>query len=62
MGPGWEAVLYEPQTWGGILRAVGAEKADRVVKALKQRGVKDEAIIGKITKKSSGKIHIRHSL
>ncbi len=62
IGPGWEAVLYDPQTSGGILMAVGAQKADRVVKVLKQRGVKDAAIIGKITKKSSGKIHIRHSL
>lgn len=59
IGTDWEAVLYDPQTSGGILMAVPEKKADKAISLLKKRGIKHAAIIGTFKNKSLGKIDIK---
>ena len=55
----WEAVLYDPQTSGGLLMAVNSQQADMVISRLKAAGIEKASIIGKVEKKSKGKILIK---
>jgi selenide,water dikinase len=56
-----EYLLYDPQTSGGLLVAVEEEKAASFVALLKEKGVEDAAIVGRVTAKSEGKIMVRTS-
>ncbi len=42
------AVLYDPQTSGGLLISVAGDKADRMLARLHELGVTDAAIIGRV--------------
>jgi len=56
-----EHILYDPQTSGGLLMSAPAEKASAILNRLRQAGIEDAAIIGKIIEKSEGKIVIMNS-
>jgi len=56
-----EAVLYDPQTSGGLLMCVPREKAESVLKALRKTGASRAAVIGRVLKKSRGKILLKVS-
>ncbi len=49
-----KALLYDPQTSGGLLIAVPEKRADKLIKALENRKVKWIQVVGKLT--DSGKI------
>jgi selenide,water dikinase len=48
VGPEMLDILYDPQTSGGLLIAVSAEKTDRLLAALRRRGVNTQAVIGEV--------------
>jgi selenide,water dikinase len=54
-----EMVLYDPQTSGGLLASVSEDKADEFLSRLKEKGISNSAIIGKVTKESKGEILIK---
>ncbi len=56
-----ETLLYDPQTSGGLLIAVRKSKASALVKALKKKGVRTAAVIGRVTRKGAGKILLRRN-
>ncbi len=41
-------IFFDPQTSGGLLIAASAEKAEKIIDGLKERGIKEAAIIGEI--------------
>jgi selenide,water dikinase len=47
------SALFDPQTSGGLLIAVAAEKADAALRRLREAGDSRAAIIGKVTRKST---------
>ena len=51
-------ILYDPQTSGGLLLSVPRNKADRLVKALEERGVECRAVIGEIVSEHPGVIDV----
>ncbi len=55
--PGAWRVLYDPQTSGGLLAAVAPERAERLLQALRQRGV-SPAIVGEITGERPGTLQV----
>jgi len=57
-----QAVLYDPQTSGGLLIAVPEEKAESLVSRLASRGVAHASIIGRVLCKSEGRILIRRTV
>ena len=59
VGADWEAVLYDPQTSGGLLMAVREARVDETVQRLKKRGIQSTAVIGRITDRSDGRILIK---
>jgi selenide,water dikinase len=61
VGEEMELVLYDPQTSGGLLIAVGKEKADSLISRLKKKGVRHAAAIGRVVSKSEGKILLKKS-
>jgi selenide,water dikinase len=52
-------ILYDPQTSGGLLIALPAEKAERLLEEMHREGVPDAAIIGEITDSHKGSIVVR---
>jgi selenide,water dikinase len=52
-------ILYDPQTSGGLLIAVSKTKANRLLKAMHDAGVKDAAIVGEVVAKPKGKIVVK---
>lgn len=54
-----ETVLYDPQTSGGLLMAVKESRADSLLRSLKQKGVKDASVVGRVLSKSKGKILLK---
>jgi selenide,water dikinase len=44
------AVLYDPQTSGGLLISVAADKADKMLARLHELGVSEAAIVGQVVK------------
>jgi selenide, water dikinase len=54
----YRSLLFDPQTSGGLLIAVGAEHADRAVAALEQRGIRSGRI-GAVLPKSSSLLQVR---
>jgi selenide,water dikinase len=59
VGSEWETVLYDPQTSGGLLMAVKEEKKEEMLRRLKEKGVENAEVIGKIVEKSNGKIILK---
>lgn len=49
-------ILFDPQTSGGLLIAVPGEKAERMVKRLKERGIDEAAIIGEVVNEPKERI------
>jgi selenide,water dikinase len=54
----WMRILCDPQTSGGLLMAVAAERASLLVGALESRGA-GAAIVGRFAKGSSGTVTVR---
>jgi selenide,water dikinase len=59
IGEAVENLLYDPQTSGGLLIAVAADKAGNLVKKLKAKGAPAAAVIGRIVEKSDGRIFVK---
>jgi selenide,water dikinase len=55
----FEALLYDPQTSGGLLMAVPEAKAKDVLARLRDRGVMRAVRIGRVFERSEGKILLR---
>jgi selenide,water dikinase len=51
-------ILYDPQTSGGLLISVAAEKAERLVAALGSRGVETAAVVGEIIDGEAGSVRV----
>jgi selenide,water dikinase len=51
-------ILYDPQTSGGLLMAVPAAKAERLLKKLHGAGVKEAVIIGEVAEELAGRIRV----
>ncbi len=52
-------VLFDPQTSGGLLISVPAEKADELLVKLKTSGLDGAAIVGEVVREPAGKIVVR---
>jgi selenide,water dikinase len=52
-------VLFDPQTSGGLLISVASESAHDLFAALKERGIRDAAIVGEVVSEPKGKIIVR---
>ena len=46
--PLMQDILFDPQTSGGLLISVAAESADKLLNALKEKGIQDAAIVGEV--------------
>jgi len=57
--PEEEQLLFDPQTSGGLLISISAEKAQPFVEALHARGIQHAAIIGEVQAAASPKISIK---
>ncbi len=51
-------ILYDPQTSGGLVIGVEADKVDRLVDALKSKGVATRAVIGRAVEGEPGRIEV----
>jgi selenide,water dikinase len=58
-GPDLEALLYDPQTSGGLLMAVRKSKAPALLAALHKNGVTAAAIVGRVLRKGPARILLR---
>ena len=56
-----QAIFYDPQTSGGLLISISRDRGEELVSRLKQKGVEQAAIIGKIVSKSKGKIILKRN-
>lgn len=54
-----EDALFDPQTSGGLLISLDAEKADRLLGKLRQAGVAEAAIIGEVVSQPRGMVILR---
>ncbi len=61
VGEEMEYLLYDPQTSGGLLISVNEEKAGVLLTRLKEAGVKNVSVIGKVLSKSGGRIVLKKS-
>jgi len=52
-------IFFDPQTSGGLLVAVPAEKANKMVERLKEKGIGEAAIIGEIIDEPKERIIVR---
>jgi selenide,water dikinase len=52
-------ILFDPQTSGGLLISVSADKAPGLLNSLRKEGVGEAAIIGEIVDKQKGKIVVK---
>jgi selenide,water dikinase len=50
------SIIYDPQTSGGLLISVSAEKAEVLLARIQQDGDKEAAIIGQVVDKPKGYI------
>jgi selenide,water dikinase len=57
-----QLLLCDAQTSGGLLAAVAANEADKLLSALQDRGVKDAVVIGRIEKEPAGRILVGRRL
>jgi selenide,water dikinase len=51
-------ILFDPQTSGGLLMAVPAAKATKLLKKLHSAGIGEAAIIGEVTAENKGRIKV----
>ena len=51
--------LYDPQTSGGLLICCPEEKLDAFLRDLREKGVKNPAVVGRITGRSEGRISLK---
>jgi selenide, water dikinase len=51
-------VLFDPQTSGGLLICVAPEKAQDLLKALKEKGVQDAAMVGEVVAEPKERIEV----
>ncbi len=51
-----EDILYDPQTSGGLLIAVGASEAATLVRRMREEGIEDAAVIGKVVAEPKGRM------
>lgn len=51
-------ILYDSQTSGGLIISINPERAETLLKALHDRGVKNAAIIGEITEKQDKSLRV----
>jgi len=58
-GEDLETLLYDPQTSGGLLIAVGESKAPALLAALHTKGVPAAAIVGRVLRKGPARILLR---
>ena len=49
-------ICYDPQTSGGLLIAIDAEKADSLLERLHRSGISDATVIGRVKSKGTGKV------
>lgn len=52
-------ILYDPQTSGGLLISIPAEKAEKLLDNLHKAGIEDAAIIGEVTGEPAGTVTVR---
>lgn len=52
-------ILFDPQTSGGLLICIAAEKAPQLTDALREKGLTDAAVIGEVVEKESHPIMVR---
>ncbi len=52
-------ILYDPQTSGGLLISVAAEKAEKLLDSLLEKGVRTAALIGEVIAEPRGEIFAR---
>jgi selenide,water dikinase len=52
-------VLFDPQTSGGLLICVERDRADDLLQELKEKGIKDAAIIGEVSTESKERIIVK---
>jgi selenide,water dikinase len=58
--PGYlQAILFDPQTSGGLLIAVSKTKSSRLLKALHASGVNDAIIVGEVVTRPKNKIVVK---
>ena len=57
-----EMILYDPQTSGPLVISTASEKAEELVSALKEKGVRDAAIIGEVVESSVPRLFVSDSL
>jgi selenide,water dikinase len=53
------AILYDPQTSGGLFIAVSPEKADKLVEQIRQAGDEQAAIVGQVIDSPKSQIIVR---
>ncbi len=56
--PEYRAILFDPQTSGGLLIAVGEEKADVLLKSLAEQGIREARLIGRAVPRESTLIKV----
>ena len=49
-------ILFDPQTSGGLLISLPAEKAPALLEKMHREGIKEATIIGEVTNQPKGKI------
>jgi selenide,water dikinase len=52
-------ILFDPQTSGGLLISVSADKAPDFIGSLKKEGISEASIIGEIVDQPKGKIIVK---
>jgi len=57
-----EMILYDPQTSGPLAISVAAEKANDLVSLLREKGIRDAAIIGDVVESSVPRLFVSDSL
>ncbi|RKY09077.1 MAG: selenide, water dikinase SelD [Planctomycetota bacterium] len=58
IGPEMLDMCFDAQTSGGLLIAIDAPDADKFLQALHEAGVLAATVIGKVTAKGEGKVHV----